>query len=94
MAARLKTWRAFRHARHDFPQCRCKIQLLMDKPPSCAGLRRNLAENPAPYRTIPHRWAFRPINGNFGPNLTWRARPPDVALGYTPPGRMIEDRIG
>jgi hypothetical protein len=51
-------------ARHDFPHCCCGIQLLiqllMANPSSCAGLRRNLAENPVPYRTIPHGWAFRP----------------------------------
>ena len=33
----------------------------MADPSTCAGLRRDLAENPAPYRTIPHGWAFRPI---------------------------------
>jgi hypothetical protein len=49
------------HVRHDFPQCRCKNQLLMANPSTCAGLRRNLAENPVPYRTIPHGWAFRPV---------------------------------
>jgi hypothetical protein len=48
------------HARHDFPHYCCNIQLLMANPSTCAGLRRNLAENPAPYRTIPHGWAFRP----------------------------------
>jgi hypothetical protein len=52
------------HARHDFPHCCCKIQLLMADPSTCAGLRRDLAENPAPYRTIPHGWAFRPIVGD------------------------------
>ena len=48
------------YARHDFPQCRRGIQLLMANPSSCAGLKRNSAENPAPYRMIPHAWAFRP----------------------------------
>ena len=36
------------HARHDFPQCRRRIQLLMANPSACAGLRRNSADNPAP----------------------------------------------
>jgi hypothetical protein len=48
------------HARHDFPHYCRGIQLLMANPSTCAGLRRNLAENPAPYRTIPHGWAFCP----------------------------------
>src|SRR3954452_22847325 len=49
------------HARHDFPHYRRGIQLLMANPSSCAGGGRNLAENPVPYRTIPHAWAFRPL---------------------------------
>ena len=48
------------YARHDFPQYRCRIQLMMANPSSCAGLRRSLAGIPVPYRTIPHGWAFRP----------------------------------
>jgi hypothetical protein len=58
-AGRTKT-REIPHARHDFPHYCWKIQLLMANPSTCAGLRRNLAENPAPYRTIPHGWAFCP----------------------------------
>jgi hypothetical protein len=48
------------HARHDFPHYCRGIQLLMANPSTCAGKRRNLAENPVPYRTIPHGCAFRP----------------------------------
>jgi hypothetical protein len=33
---------------------------VMANPSTCTGGRRNLAENPARYRTIPHGWAFRP----------------------------------
>jgi hypothetical protein len=51
------------HGRHDFPQCRRGIQPLMANPSSCAGLRRNSAGNPDPYRVIPHGWAFRPKYG-------------------------------
>jgi len=58
-ASRTKA-REIPHARHDFPHYRRGIQLLMANPSSCAGLKRNSAENPVPYRTIPHGWAFRP----------------------------------
>ena len=58
-ASRTKA-REIPHARHDFPHYRRGIQLLMANPSSCAGSRRNLAENPVPYRTIPHGWAFCP----------------------------------
>src|SRR3954471_17335389 len=47
-------------ARHDFPHYCRGIQLLMANPSSCAVLKRNSTEIPAPYRMIPHGWAFRP----------------------------------
>jgi hypothetical protein len=75
-ASRTKA-REIPHARHDFPHYCRGIQLLMANPSSCAGLKRNSAENLVPYRTIPHGWAFRPSQ-SFTSKGLWSGRKPTM----------------
>lgn len=60
MGAGLTKAREILHARHNFPHSCGKTQLLMANRSTCAASRRDLAENLAPYCTIPHGWAFWP----------------------------------